>query len=55
MSARRRCFLMIVLAPPSCRPAAGVGRRKRNHLAIALEPLGDTAIRRPREHLLDTR
>ncbi len=47
--------LMIVLARPELldrRPAWGGGRR--NHLAIALEPLGDTAIADLVRHLLDT-
>ncbi len=47
--------LMIVLARPELldrRPTWGGGRR--NHLAIALEPLGDTAIADLVRHLLDT-
>jgi class 3 adenylate cyclase/tetratricopeptide (TPR) repeat protein len=47
--------LMIVLARPELldrRPAWGGGRL--NHLAIALEPLGDTAIADLVRHLLDT-
>jgi class 3 adenylate cyclase/tetratricopeptide (TPR) repeat protein len=47
--------LMIVLARPELldrRPAWGGGRR--NHLAIALEPLGATAIGDLVRHLLDT-
>src|SRR4029077_16333712 len=47
--------LMIVLARPELldrRPAWGGGRG--NHLAIALEPLGDTAIADLVRHLLDT-
>src|SRR5260370_15537850 len=47
--------LMVVLARPELldrRPAWGGGRL--NHLAIALEPLGDTAIADLVRHLLDT-
>jgi len=47
--------LMLVLARPELldrRPTWGGGRR--NHLAIALEPLGDTAIADLVRHLLDT-
>jgi class 3 adenylate cyclase/tetratricopeptide (TPR) repeat protein len=47
--------LMIVLARPELldrRPAWGGGRR--NHLALALEPLGDSAIADLVRHLLDT-
>jgi class 3 adenylate cyclase/tetratricopeptide (TPR) repeat protein len=48
-------MLMIALARPELldrRPAWGGGRR--NHVAIALEPLGETAIADLVRHLLDT-